>query len=109
MELTPELEQRITSFAETWARNVLQVREAKAHVSRDKQGQPQEGLYDWGDEGYLTEFAVCLDLPGFGDIRNTQVVIVPSAPDGLEIDDSASGDQGCASCQYGRVREFEPD
>jgi len=107
--LSPELEQRIITFAETWARNVFHKKDVKAHLSRGKESQPQEGLYDWGDMGHLQEYEVCLDIKGFGDIRNTEVVINPSEPDGLEIDDSAGGDQGCAACQYGQLREFEPD
>ena len=40
--LSPELEQRIIVFVQEWAKNVFQVKEAKAHISRDSLGQPQE-------------------------------------------------------------------
>jgi hypothetical protein len=35
------------------------------------------------------------------------LLALASAEDGLEIDDSAGGDKGCAACQYGQIREFE--
>ena len=104
--LSTDLEQRIIVFAETWARNVFHKKDVKAHISRDKQGQPQTNL---GNMGYLTEVEVCLDIKGFGDIRNTQVILNPSELDGLEIDDSAGSDQGCAACGYGQLREFAVD
>ena len=102
--LTAELEQRIITFAEQWAiqNYMFDVSEAKAHISRNKQGKPQEEIYDWGDAD--SGYEVCLDMPGFGDIRTTIVLV--NADGTLEIDDSAGGDQGCATCDYGHIREY---
>ena len=100
---------RIIAFAEAWATHNQQfeVKEARAHLSRDEQGRPQEGGQDWEEEGYLTGYEVCLDMPTFGDIRNTVVVV--SSTGRLEIDDSAGGDQGCAVCDHGHIREYLPE
>ena len=106
--LSPELEQRIITFVQEWAKNVFHVKEAKAHISRDSLGQPQERLEDWEEEGYLVSYEVCLDMPGVGDIHHTLVLVNPQVPDGLEINDVDGGDQGCAVCDHGHIRQYEP-
>jgi hypothetical protein len=96
--LTPEIEQQIIAFVEQWAVNNprFNVKIARAHISRDNSGQPRA-------KG-LGIFEVCLDMPGWENIRNTAVIMNESG--NFAIDESHGGDYGCAICLDGKKRSF---
>jgi len=96
--LTPELEHQIIAFVEQWSVNNprFNVKIARAHISRDDNSQPKSNG--------LGIFEVCLDMPGWENIRNTSVIV--NKDGNFTIDESHSGDYGCAICLYGNKRSF---
>jgi hypothetical protein len=92
------LEQRILQFAQAYARNHWEVDACAAHISTLKDGSVEHG--DYSDDSYL----VCLDMPGVGDIQ--RIVVEVNEDGSLGRDHTYTDDMGCATCQYGDMREY---